>query len=67
MNYGDRYDVPHFDYEKHLNRNLKFEQRLIDKYLDQSTQTKILNQITRSNHDDILQELKPNIYYVMLT
>ena len=56
MNYGDRYDVPHFDYEKHLNRNLKFEQRLIDKYLDQSTQTKILNQITRSNHDDILQE-----------
>lgn len=58
VNYGDRYDVPHFDYEKHLNRNLKFEQRLIDKYLDQSTQTKILNQITRSNHDDILQELK---------
>lgn len=58
INYGNRFDVPHFDYEKHLHRNLKFEQHLIDKVLDKDTQTKILNQINRNNHDNILEETK---------
>ncbi|EGW29945.1 uncharacterized protein SPAPADRAFT_144342, partial [Spathaspora passalidarum NRRL Y-27907] len=47
-NYGDRYDVPHFDYDEHLNRNLKFEQRLIDKRLDSVTKEKILAQLAKS-------------------
>ncbi|KAK6887873.1 Chaperone protein DnaJ [Candida tropicalis] len=58
VNYGDRFDVPHFDYEKHLQRNLKFEQHLINKVLDKNTQIKILNQINRNNHDKISEETK---------
>ncbi|RCK65410.1 hypothetical protein Cantr_01150 [Candida viswanathii] len=58
VNYGDRFNVPHFDYEKHLHRNLKFEQHLINKVLDKETQRRILNQINRGNHDEILEETK---------
>ena len=47
VNYGDKYDVPHFDYDHHLMRNLMFEQRIIDKHLDQSTKDKILSQLMK--------------------
>ncbi|CAI5760243.1 unnamed protein product [Candida verbasci] len=56
-NYGDRYDVPHFDYDKHLNRNLKFEQRLIDKHLDATTKTKLLNQLKKSSGENVSEEI----------
>lgn len=57
INHGDRYDVPHFDYDKHLNRNLRFEQRIIDKYMDPVTKEKILNQL-QSSGEHISEELK---------
>ncbi|KAI5949379.1 hypothetical protein KGF54_005614 [Candida jiufengensis] len=56
-NHGDKFDVPHFDYEKHLNRNLKFEQRILDKYLDENTKRRILSQLSRSG-EAISEELK---------
>ncbi|KAI5965088.1 hypothetical protein KGF57_000881 [Candida theae] len=57
VNHGDRYDVPHFDYDKHLNRNLQFEQRIIDKYMDPATKAKILNQL-QSSGEQVSEELK---------
>ncbi|RLV92951.1 hypothetical protein JA1_002897 [Spathaspora sp. JA1] len=56
-NYGDRYDVSHFDYDEHLNRNLKFEQRLIDKRIDSETKEKILAQLEKSGRV-ITEEVK---------
>ncbi|KAL6450471.1 DNAJB9 DnaJ subfamily B member 9 [Candida maltosa Xu316] len=55
INYGDRYNVPHFDYEKHLQRNLKFEQHLINKKLDQETQHRILQQMRSTNASEELK------------
>ena len=57
INHGDKYDVPHFDYDKHLNRNLQFEQRIIDKYMDPLTKAKILNQL-QSSGEHVSEELK---------
>ncbi|KAI5959875.1 uncharacterized protein KGF55_005107 [Candida pseudojiufengensis] len=54
----DKFDVPHFDYDKHLNRNLKHEQRILDKYLDENLKKKILNQLTKSGKINISEELK---------
>lgn len=58
VNHGDRYDVPHFDYDKHLHRNLQFEQRIIDKYMDPVTKEKILSQLQTSSSEHISEELK---------
>ncbi|ODV63911.1 DnaJ-domain-containing protein, partial [Ascoidea rubescens DSM 1968] len=33
-NSGSNYDVPHFDYDKHLKTHLKFEQRLMNKKIN---------------------------------
>ncbi|KAI5970147.1 hypothetical protein CANMA_000758 [Candida margitis] len=57
INHGDKYDVPHFDYDKHLNRNLRFEQRIIDKYMDPATRDRILSQL-QSSGEHISEELK---------
>lgn len=48
MNYGDRYDVPHFNYDEHLHRNLKFEQRIINKHISPEDREKILSQLNKS-------------------
>lgn len=48
MNYGDRYDVPHFNYDAHLHRNLKFEQHKINKHLSPEDRDKILSQLNKS-------------------
>ncbi|CAK9442312.1 uncharacterized protein LODBEIA_P60550 [Lodderomyces beijingensis] len=57
VNHGDRYNVPHFDYDRHLHRNLMFEQRIIEKSIDQATRDKILNQLYKSG-EKISEELK---------
>ncbi|KAI3406575.2 hypothetical protein KGF56_000707 [Candida oxycetoniae] len=57
INYGDKYDVPHFDYDKHLNRNLKFEQRIIEKHIDRNTRDRILSQLSKSG-ETVSEELK---------
>lgn len=47
-NYGNRFDVPHFDYESHLNKQLQHERRIINKSLSQEQQNKILANLTKS-------------------
>ncbi|ODV69738.1 DnaJ-domain-containing protein [Hyphopichia burtonii NRRL Y-1933] len=47
-NYGDRYDVPHFNYNEHLQRNLKFEQRIINRQLTDDDREKILKQLSKT-------------------
>lgn len=47
-NRGDRYDVPHFNYDEHLAKQLKFEQRIIKKDL------------TEKELDACLRQLVPN-------
>lgn len=44
-NRGDRYDVPHFDYNSHLNKHLKFEQRIISKHLSNADKEAVLRQL----------------------
>lgn len=44
-NRGDRYDVPHFNYDEHLAKQLKFEQRLIKKELSQKDLDQVLRQL----------------------
>lgn len=44
-NRGDRYDVPHFNYDEHLAKQLKFEQRLIKKELSQRDLDQVLRQL----------------------
>ncbi|ODV79464.1 DnaJ-domain-containing protein [Suhomyces tanzawaensis NRRL Y-17324] len=46
-NYGDRFDVPHFDYNQHLLRNLKFEQRMITRNISDDQRNKILSQLSK--------------------
>lgn len=56
VNYGDRYDVPHFDYNEHLNKHLKFEQRIINKQLTKEERQKILHQLAKDGDTSNLSE-----------
>lgn len=47
VNYGDRFGVPHFDYNTHLSKHLKFEQRLINKHLSDEDRQFILRQLAK--------------------
>ncbi|KAM9890353.1 hypothetical protein OXX79_011487 [Metschnikowia pulcherrima] len=44
-NRGDRFDVPHFDYNEHLSKHLKFEQRIISKNLTEADKEAVLRQL----------------------
>lgn len=44
-NRGDRYDVPHFNYDQHLAKQLKFEQRILTKDLSDDELQKVLKQL----------------------
>lgn len=44
-NYGDRNDVPHFDYNEHLHKHLQFEQRILNRNLSESEREAILRQL----------------------
>lgn len=48
VNYGDRNGVPHFDYNEKLLRNLKFEQHMISKSINDDDRKQILDQLMRS-------------------
>lgn len=65
-NYGDRFDVPHFDYNLHLHKHLQFERRIIDKSLSQQEQTTILNHLQKSgvklNDETITKHLLRHIH-----
>lgn len=41
----DRFDVPHFDYNEHLSKLLKFEQRIINKRLSDADREAIIRQL----------------------
>lgn len=45
--YSNRHDVPHFDYQHHLSKNLKFEQRIINKNLTPGEQQRLLATLLR--------------------
>lgn len=45
QNRGDRYDVPHFNYDEHLAKQLKFEQRIIKKDLSEKELDECLRQL----------------------
>lgn len=45
-NYGDRNDVPHFDYNEHLAKHLKFEQRIYGKNLSDAERDAIIRQLS---------------------
>lgn len=57
VNHGDRHGVPHFDYDNHLSRNLKFEQRLINKHLSPAQRDAIIKQLYRSSNTKVSEEL----------
>ena len=57
VNHGDRHGVPHFDYDNHLSRNLKFEQRLINKHLSPAQRDAIIKQLYRSSDTKVSEEL----------
>lgn len=44
-NRADRFDVPHFDYNEHLSKQLKFEQRIISKHLSEADKEAVLRQL----------------------
>lgn len=56
INYGDRYDVPHFNYSEHLHKHLKFEQRILGKHISQEDKEKIIGQLHKSGLK-VLEEL----------
>lgn len=57
-NYGDRYNVPHFNYQEHLLKHLKFEQRIINKQLTDEEREAILKQLTNDGDlEDVSEEL----------
>lgn len=57
VNHGDRHGVPHFDYDNHLSRNLKFEQRLINKHLSPAQRDAIIRQLYLSSNTKVSEEL----------
>lgn len=56
VNYGNRYGVPHFNYDEHLSKHLKFEQRIINRQLTDDERESILRQLTKNNPIDELNE-----------
>lgn len=56
-NYGDRYSVPHFNYDEHLAKHLKFEQRIIEKQLTPENRDAIIRHLRRTNNDEVSEEL----------
>lgn len=56
VNYGDRFDVPHFNYKEHLTKHLKFEQRLLNKNLSASDVEKIIKQLNKSGDQSQVDE-----------
>ncbi|QRG36888.1 hypothetical protein FDK38_001247 [Candidozyma auris] len=57
-NYGDRYSVPHFDYNTHLAKHLKFEQRILGKQLTPEDRDVIIGQLRKEgNGADVSEEL----------
>ncbi|KAK6454297.1 uncharacterized protein RJT20DRAFT_136659 [Scheffersomyces xylosifermentans] len=56
VNYGDRFDVPHFDYNEHLSKHLKFEQRMINKHISAQDREKIIAQLSKSG-ENLSEEL----------
>ncbi|SGZ49553.1 CIC11C00000003341 [Sungouiella intermedia] len=57
-NYGDRNDVPHFDYNEHLSKHLKFEQRIYGKHMTDAERDAIIRQLTRDgNVKNVSEEL----------
>ncbi|CAH6718250.1 hypothetical protein CLIB1444_01S02498 [[Candida] jaroonii] len=48
VNYGDRNNVPHFNYEEHLSKHLKFEQRIINRQFSKEEREAILKQLTKT-------------------
>lgn len=47
VNHGDRFDVPHFNYNEHLSKHLKFEQRMINKQLSDEDREAIIKQLSK--------------------
>lgn len=56
QNRGDRHDVPHFDYAEHLLKNLKFEQRIINKQLTEEDRESILRQLAKNGDTSKIDE-----------
>lgn len=57
-NHADRYDVPHFDYNEHLAKHLKFEQRIYEKQLTQAERDAIVRQLAvDGNMENVSEEL----------
>lgn len=55
-NYGDRYDVPHFNYDEHLSKHLKFEQRIINKQLSDEDRQAIIKQLSKTGDTSNISE-----------
>lgn len=55
-NYGDRNDVPHFDYNEHLAKHLKFEQRIYGKQLTNAERESIIRQLARDGDTSNVSE-----------
>mmetsp|Transcript_2385 Transcript_2385/g.2643 ORF Transcript_2385/g.2643 Transcript_2385/m.2643 type:complete len:308 (-) Transcript_2385:105-1028(-) len=47
-NYGDKHGVPHFNYNEHLLKHLKFEQRIINRQLTDDDREAIMRQLSKS-------------------
>lgn len=57
-NYADRNDVPHFDYNEHLSKHLKFEQRIYGKHLTEAERDSIIRQLAKDgNVENVSEEL----------
>lgn len=52
----DRYDVPHFNYEEHLAKHLKFEQRIINKLLSPEEREAIIRQLSKDGDSSGVSE-----------
>lgn len=67
-NYGDRFDVPHFDYQSHLEKLLHHERRMINKSLTPEQQARILANLTKSgiklNQETITKHLLRHVHSV---
>lgn len=55
-NYGDRNDVPHFDYNEHLAKHLKFEQRIYGKHLSAAEREAIVRQLAANGDPSTVSE-----------
>lgn len=55
-NYGDRFDVPHFNYNEHLSKHLKFEQRIINRQLTDEDRQAIIKQLSKTGDTSNISE-----------